>query len=161
MKQFFGKYRGKVENDIDPMQLGRLQVSCPAVLGDGSMAWALPAMPYAGPGVGLFLVPPSGANVWVEFEGGDPDYPIWTGCFWDTGQVPAQPALSQMKVLKTETATVTLNDLPGVGGITIETTTGMKIAITAMGIEITNGQGATIQMTGPNVSVNNGALEVT
>jgi len=43
-------------------------------------------------GVGLFFLPPKGANVWVEFEGGDPDYPIWSGCFWSDGEVPAQPA---------------------------------------------------------------------
>ena len=82
MTQFFGKYRGKVENNIDPMMLGRVQVSVPAVLGSGQLSWAMPCAPFAGPGVGLFTVPPVGANVWVEFEAGDPDYPIWSGCFW-------------------------------------------------------------------------------
>jgi uncharacterized protein involved in type VI secretion and phage assembly len=111
--------------------------------------------------VGFFAIPPTGANVWVEFEGGDPDYPIWGGCFWGIGEVPATPAVAEMKVLKTTTATITLNDLPGAGGITIETTTGAKISITALGIEITNGQGASIKLTGPQTSVNGGALEVT
>ncbi len=46
-------------------------------------------MPYAGDGVGLFAVPPVGANVWVEFEGGDPDYPILAGCFWGRARLPA------------------------------------------------------------------------
>lgn len=77
--QFFGKYRGKVENNIDPMMMGRVQVSVPAVLGDGGLSWAMPCAPYAGSGVGFFAIPPTGANVWVEFEGGDPDYPIWSG----------------------------------------------------------------------------------
>lgn len=85
MKRYYGKYRGKVENNIDPMQLGRIQVSAPAVLGDGTLSWAMPCTPYAGSGVGFFAIPPVGANVWVEFEGGDPDYPIWAGCFWGTG----------------------------------------------------------------------------
>ncbi|MCB0022984.1 MAG: baseplate assembly protein, partial [Caldilinea sp.] len=58
------------------------------------------------------------------------------------------------------TGTITINDLPGAGGITIETTTGMKISLTALGLEITNGQGAAIKLTGPQVSVNDGALEV-
>jgi uncharacterized protein involved in type VI secretion and phage assembly len=111
--------------------------------------------------VGLFLVPPTGANVWVEFEGGNPDYPIWSGCFWGPGEVPASPAVAEMKVWKTATATITVNDLPGIGGVTIETTTGAKIAITATGIEITNGQGATIKLTGPQITLNDGALEVT
>jgi uncharacterized protein involved in type VI secretion and phage assembly len=161
MRQFIGKYRGKVENNVDPMQMGRIQVSVPAVLGDGSMSWALPCVPYAGSGVGFFAIPPTGANVWVEFEGGDPDYPIWSGCFWGVGEAPAAPAIAEMKVLKTDTATITLNDIPGAGGITIETTTGMKIAISATGIEIDNAQGGSIALSGPQVSINNGALEVT
>jgi hypothetical protein len=161
MSSFFGKYRGTVGNNLDPMQQGRIQVSVPAVLGDGRLSWAMPCTPYAGPGVGFFAVPPVGANVWVEFEGGDPDYPIWSGCFWGAGEAPAMPAIAEMKVLKTGTATITLNDIPGAGGITIETITGMKIVFNVTGIEITNGQGGGIKLAGPLVSVNNGALEVT
>lgn len=160
MTQFFGKYRGKVENNVDPLLQGRLQVSVPAVFGDGQSSWALPCVPFAGQGVGFFMLPANGANIWVEFEGGNPDYPIWAGCFWGTGEAPATPAVAEIKVIKSDVGSITLNDLPGVGGITIETTSGMKIAITAMGIEVSNGQ-STIQLTGPQVSINNGALEVT
>lgn len=160
MSQFFGKYRGKVENNIDPQQMGRIQVSVPAVLGEGTMSWAMPCVPYAGSGVGFFAIPPNNANVWVEFEGGDPDYPIWSGCFWGLGEAPATPALAEMKVLKTDVGTITLNDTPGVGGIRIETTLGAKIEITAQGIEINNGLGAGIKLMGPQVSINDGALEV-
>lgn len=161
MSQFFGKYRGKVENNVDPLQLGRVQVSVPAVLGDGRMSWAMPCVPYAGSSVGFFAIPPGGANIWVEFEGGDPDYPIWSGCFWGTGEVPVSPAVAEMKVLKTAVGTITIDDLPGAGGITIETTTGAKIALSASGVEISNGQGATLKLSGPQISLNDGALEVT
>jgi hypothetical protein len=160
MTEFFGKYRGTVANNIDPQQQGRLQVSVPAVLGSGSLSWAMPCTPYAGSQVGLFTIPPIGANVWVEFEGGDPDYPIWSGCFWGVGEVPAMPAIAEMKILKTDTATITINDVPGAGGIKIETVTGMKIEINAMGIEISNGIGASIKLMGPKVSINDTALEV-
>lgn len=160
MTEYFGKYRGTVANNIDPMQQGRIQVSVPSVLGGGQLSWAMPCVPYAGSGVGLFLIPPTDANIWVEFEAGDPDYPIWSGCFWGIGEVPALPAIAEMKVLKTDLCTITLNDLPGVGGITIETMTGMKIVMSATGLEIDNGQGGSIKMTGPQVSVNNGGLEV-
>lgn len=160
MPQFYGKYRGTVANNLDPQQMGRLQVSVPAVLGQGSLSWAMPCVPFAGPGVGFFTLPPNGANVWVEFEGGDPDYPIWSGCFWGLGEAPATPAIEQMKVLKTDLATITINDLPGIGGVKIETATGAKIEITATGIEINNGMGGSIQLTGPQVSINNGALEI-
>jgi uncharacterized protein involved in type VI secretion and phage assembly len=158
---FYGKYRGVVSDNRDPLMLGRVRAKVQDVLGDNESGWALPALPYAGKNVGLFLIPPTNASVWIEFEHGDPDYPIWTGCFWAQGELPATPAVAEMKVLKTDTATVTLNDLPGAGGITIETTTGMKIVINVTGIEITNGQGGSIKLTGPQVSVNNGALEVT
>ncbi|HEX6608796.1 MAG TPA: phage baseplate assembly protein V [Chloroflexia bacterium] len=164
MSQFFGKYRGKVANNIDPMQLGRVQVSVPAVLGDGSLSWAMPCAPYGGSGVGFFAVPPVGANIWVEFEGGDSDYPIWSGCFWGVGEVPAQPALPQMKVWKTDGITLTLSDLPGAGGFTVEVgppvvPTPLKMVFNASGIEISN-SAASVKLTPASVSLNNGALEV-
>ena len=159
-QQFYGKFRGVVSDNRDPLMLGRIRAQVQDVYGKQDSGWAMPSLPYAGNGVGLFLVPPNGASVWIEFEHGDPDYPIWTGCFWSTGEAPATPAVAEKKVLKTDTATVTLDDTPGAGGITIETTAGMKIVINAQGIEITNGQGAGIKLSGPQVSVNNGALEV-
>jgi hypothetical protein len=180
MTSWFGKYRGKVESNLDPMQQGRLQVSCPAVLGDGRMSWAMPCVPFAGSGVGLFLIPPPGANVWVEFEGGDPDYPIWSGCFWGVGEVPAVPAIEQMKVLKTDGISLTLSDVPGAGGVTLEVSppavatplkvvldsTGITIEaspsslkVALSGIDLANGA-ASVKLTPASVSINNGALEV-
>jgi uncharacterized protein involved in type VI secretion and phage assembly len=161
MKQFFGKHRGKVANNIDPLGLGRIQVIVPSVYGEGQMNWAMPCSPYAGSGVGFFAIPPVDANVWVEFEAGDTDHPIWAGCFWGSGEVPASPAMPQMKVFKTDSATITLNDMPGAGGVKIELSSGEKIELTAQGIEIDNGKGGKIKLSGPQVSVNDGALEVT
>jgi len=158
---FYGKFRGVVTDNRDPLMLGRVKARVQDVLGKNDTGWALPSLPYAGKGVGLFLVPPEGASVWIEFEHGDPDYPIWTGCFWSQGELPANPAVAEMKVLKTDAGTITINDLPGAGGITIETTAGMKIVINAQGMEITNGQGGSIKLSGPQVSINGGALEVT
>lgn len=164
MTQFLGKYRGKVENNVDPLQQGRVQVSVPAVFGEGRLSWAMPCVPYAGPGVGFFAVPPVGANAWVEFEGGDPDYPILSGCFWGVGETPVKPALAQTKVLKTDGITLTLSDLPGAGGFTLEVgppavPTPLKLVFNAGGIELQNGA-ASIKMTPASVNVNNGALEV-
>ena len=155
---FYGKYRGVVTDNRDPVQLGRVRARVQDVLGDQESGWAMPAVPYAGKGVGFFLIPPVDALVWFEFEHSDPERPIWTGCFWATGELDAVP---EKKELKTEAGTITLDDTPGAGGITIETAIGMRIKISTQGIEITNGQGGTIQLTGPQVSVNNGALEVT
>ena len=162
MRQYFGKYRGKVENNVDPNERGRIQVSVPAVLVDSRLSWAMPCVPYAGPGVGFFAIPPQNASVWIEFEGGDPDRPIWTGCFWDTNDsVPASPALAEKKVWKTDTCTLTLDDTNGASGVTIQTRDGMKIVINSQGIEIDDGQGASVKLTGPKVAINESALEVT
>ena len=164
MRQFFGKYRGKVENNIDPQGQGRVQVSCPAVLGEGSLSWAMPCAPYGGSGVGFFAVPPNEANVWVEFEGGDPDYPIWSGCFWGLGEAPAVPPLPFVKILKTDGLTLKLDDTPGAGGFTLEAgppvvPTPMTLKMTAAGIEISNGA-ANIKLDPVRVNINDGALEV-
>jgi hypothetical protein len=110
MTSYLGKYRGKVVNNIDPLMLGRLIVLVPAV-SEFPLSWAMPCVPYAGKDVGFFAVPPIAANVWVEFEEGDSTYPVWTGCFWGEGETPAKPAVPTTKVLKTETATLEINDL--------------------------------------------------
>ena len=115
-----GKYRGTVINNFDPMQLGRLQVQVPQ-LGQSHMGWALPCVPYAGFQVGVYFIPPIGANVWVEFEGGDINYPIWVGCFWSRGEKPELAVDPGVKLIQTQTATIMLNDTPGAGGITIAT----------------------------------------
>lgn len=141
--------------------LGRIKAKVLDVLGNNESGWALPCTPYAGKGVGLFLLPPVNASVWIEFEHGDPDYPVWTGCFWGQGELPVTPALPEKKMLQTDSGTITLDDTPGAGGITIESANGMKIAISSSGIEINNGQGATISLSGPKVSINDTALEVT
>jgi len=164
MSQFFGKYRGQVENNVDPQQQGRIQVSVPAVLGEGRLSWAMPCVPYAGNGVGFFAIPPVGANIWVEFEGGDPDYPIWSGCFWGMGEAPVLPALAFTKILKTDGITLKLDDTPGVGGFTLEVNppvvaVPIRMVCNVSGVELTHGA-ASVKLTPASVSINNGALEV-
>ena len=159
-EKFYGKYRGKVTDNKDPLMQGRIRAKVPAVFGDEETGWALPAAPYGGSGVGFFFVPPVDANVWIEFERGTTDYPIWTGCFWGVGETPAMPGLASTKIIKTDTATIELNDLPpGAGGITIKTTAGLKVVMNVTGIEISNG-GASVKLTPASVSINDGALEV-
>lgn len=123
MKQFFGKYRGKVTSSQDPENLGRIQVTVPAVLGEGIQSWAMPCTPYAGKDIGLFTVPPVGSNIWVEFEGGDTDYPIWSGCFWGKGELPQNAQVAEpdkVQVFRTQGITCTLSNLGDNKGITLE-----------------------------------------
>jgi uncharacterized protein involved in type VI secretion and phage assembly len=167
MTQFFGKYRGIVTDNQDPLMIGRIRAKVPDVMGDQESGWAMPCAPFGGTGMGFFAVPKVGAGVWIEFEHGEPDYPIWSGCWWGSvAEMPptllAPPPPSKKVMLKTEGGhTILIDDTPGIGGITIETSTGQKIKLGATGIEIDNGMGATIKLTGPQVSVNNGALAVT
>lgn len=157
---YFGKYRGVVTNNKDELHLGRIRAEVIAVFGRGNeSSWALPCVPYAGNGVGFFLIPPKHASVWIEFEQGDSDYPIWTGCFWDKkDKRPASPAIAETKVLKTDKATITLDDKKDI--LTIETKGGMKIMMDRQGIEITNGNDASVKLNGKKVSINDTALEV-
>ncbi|HIK56587.1 MAG TPA: hypothetical protein IGS37_15670 [Synechococcales cyanobacterium M55_K2018_004] len=154
MRRFFGKYRGKVASNLDPLQLGRLQVSIPSVYGSDRLNWAMPCTPYAGNGVGWFAVPPLDANVWVEFEAGDPDYPIWSGCFWNLKQNPASPqALPTTKMLKTESFKITLDDIPGAGKLQVDCAAPaiaglpQKMVFDSTGIQLKIGELTSVKMT--------------
>lgn len=165
--KFYGKYRGVVLNNIDPMQMGRVQVQVPDVLGVGLSSWAMPCVPFAGKQSGVFVLPQIGAGVWVEFEQGDQDYPIWVGGFWGSAaEVPALalaglPVSPSLVLQSGNQNTLMLSDLPGpTGGILLKSTTGALISINEVGITISNGQGATIMLNGPTVNINQGALTV-
>jgi uncharacterized protein involved in type VI secretion and phage assembly len=165
--QFSGKYRGTVVNNVDPQNTGRLQVTVPDVSNIQTSTWAMPSAALAGNQSGLFAVPPIGSNVWVEFEQGNSDYPIWSGCFWgSSSEVPpsatAAPSGVQCIVLQSVNGNMlVISDQPGpTGGILLKSSSGASISINDSGITITNGQ-ATIQIAGPSVTVNNGALVVT
>ncbi len=161
---FYGKYRGIVTDINDPLMIGRIRARVPDVMGDGESGWAMPCAPFGGQSTGFFALPSTGAGVWIEFEHGDPDYPIWSGCWW--GSVAEMPPILlappyKKMMIKTEGGiTVILDDTPGIGGITLETASGQKIVMNSINVEITNGQGASIKLMGPQVSINSGALEV-
>jgi hypothetical protein len=138
MPQFLGKYRGKVLNNVDPEMLGRIIPLVPAI-SELPLTWALPNVPFAGSSVGFFALPPIGANVWIEFEGGDPDYPIWTGCFWGEGEVPAKPAIPTTVMLKTNLLTLTLDDLKAELKLEAKTPSGLQtVEMTPSGIKLSS-----------------------
>ena len=165
--RYIGKYRGTVVNNIDPMQQGRIQAMVPDVSGLTLTSWAMPCLPVAGLQTGMFTVPIIGSGVWIEFEKGDPDYPIWTGCFYGSaGDVPAlartvPPAVPGITMQTPLQNGLTINDVPGPsGGIMIRSATGAMLIVNDTGIYIQNGKGASITMVGPTVTINNGALSV-
>jgi hypothetical protein len=157
--RFYGKYRGMATDNKDPMMIGRIRARVPAIFGDNDSGWALPCLPFAGKSVGFFFVPPIGAKVWIEFEGGNPDQPIWSGCFWGVGEAPEISSVPEIKVIKTDFATIMINDTPGASGVSIATDTGLKIVMDMTGIELSNGS-SSVKLTPVSVSINKGALEV-
>lgn len=166
-EHYYGKYRGVVLNNVDPMQQGRLQVQVPDVAGLTPVTWALPCVPVAGIQNGMYALPLIGSGVWVEFEQGDPDKPIWVGCFWGSAaEVPAlaratPPGIQGITLQTTLQNGLTVSDLPGpTGGILLKSATGASLTVNDTGIYIQNGKGASITLIGPTVTVNNGALTV-
>jgi uncharacterized protein involved in type VI secretion and phage assembly len=166
-QKYFGKYRGVVLNNVDPMQQGRLQVQVPDVAGLAPASWAMPCVPIAGIQNGMMALPVIGSGVWVEFEQGDSDYPVWVGCFWgSSAEVPAlalatPPGLPSITFQTPLQNGVAISDLPGpTGGIMLKSATGATLIVNDTGIYVQNGKGASITLVGPTVTVNNGALTV-
>jgi uncharacterized protein involved in type VI secretion and phage assembly len=166
--KYLGKYRGTVLNNVDPMRKGRIQVTVADVLDVLPASWALPCLPVAGMQSGVFMVPPVGAQVWIEFEQGDVDYPIWVGGFWGDGaEVPAlaqtiPPGTFGLAVQTMLQNALVISDLPGpTGGIMLKSTTGASLIVNDTGIYIQNGKGASVTLIGPTVAINEAALVVT
>jgi uncharacterized protein involved in type VI secretion and phage assembly len=165
--QYFGKYRGTVLNNVDPMQKGRLMVQVPDVSGVIPSTWAMPCFSFTGKQMGAYMLPQIGSGVWVEFEQGNPDYPIWSGAwFGSVGEVPVlalagNPASPSVVLQTTQQNALVISDLPGpTGGIMLKSSSGATIIVNDTGIYIQNGKGASLIMTGPTVNINNGALTI-
>ncbi len=165
--KFFGKYRAVVINNVDPMQIGRIQVIVPDVSTILPTSWAMPCVPIGGMQMGVFGVPQLGAGVWVEFEQGDPDYPVWVGCYYGAAEeVPllshlAPPAVPAITLQTTLQNGILISDVPGpTGGIMLKSALGATLIVNDTGIYIQNGKGAMITLIGPTVEVNAGALTV-
>jgi uncharacterized protein involved in type VI secretion and phage assembly len=166
-KKFYGLYRATVVNNVDPLQIARIQVIVPDVSNVIPTSWAMPCVPIAGKQMGTFVVPQVGAGVWVQFEQGDPDFPVWTGGFWGLAAevpalalagVPGDPSIVLQTTLQNA---LVISDLPGpTGGIMLKSTTGATLIVNDTGIYIQNGKGASLLLVGPTVTINNGALVV-
>jgi uncharacterized protein involved in type VI secretion and phage assembly len=153
--RFYGKYRGTV-TDIDEDTL-RIKAKVPAVLKEQKTGWCVPCVPYAGKDVGFAFLPEEGSGVWIEFEGGDVSYPIWTGCYWRKDEKPSD-AMPSVKTIVTKAKHKILLDDEG-GSITISDANENKVTLDSSGITLERGTQKVVISDG-EVSVNDGALEV-
>jgi hypothetical protein len=172
-KQYLGKYRGTVADNADPLFKGRIQAIVPDVLGIVPTTWATPCLPLTGIlGLqsGVYLVPPIGASVWMEFEHGDANYPIWSGSFWDSqAQIPLVALAGTPETAPIVMQTVGQNVLwiggDPVTGLTLScgpaaSPSSPQIKISQAGIIISDGKGGMITMNAGVVTVNQGALVI-
>jgi uncharacterized protein involved in type VI secretion and phage assembly len=176
-RRFYGKYRGFVKDNADPENRGRLKVVIPKVLGDEVTIWASPCVPYGGDAnQGFLFIPENEAAVWIEFERGDPDYPIWVGTTWskpggesevpvpnsadgaEEGAVQDPPTRKIIKTLKGHT--LQFEDADGDEMVTlVDAVNSHVITLNGDGITVvdgTNGNSITMDQSGVMIEDKNG-----
>ncbi len=155
---YYGKYRGLVTDNADPDGLGRIRAEVPSVMGEVPTYWAMPCVPYAGPGHGLALIPEVGDGVWIEFEAGNLSNPIWSGCWWADGQRP-DPGGEMQRLLATSAGHQLLFD-EDADEIRLVHPGGAELVMTGDEITLSIGQ-ATIKLTSSEIDINNGMAKIT
>lgn len=139
--QYYGKFRAKVVDIKDPEMRGRIRVMCPRVLGEYKSAWCEPCIPVAYDFGGDFALPKIGEFVWVEFEEGDANKPVYTGGLWCTNKTPSSEYSSKERLITWGDCKIEMND----------STNTMKISVGSSVITISK---ESIQMVSPSVTVN-------
>ncbi|MCF6324887.1 MAG: phage baseplate assembly protein V [Gammaproteobacteria bacterium] len=151
-QRYYGKYRGFVTDNRDPEKRGRLKVKVPTVLGEQDTGWALPCLPFGGlANQGLFMVPEIDAQVWVEFEEGNLDHPVWVGVFWQqSSDTPEEAMLDEptTRMLRTPSGHVLqFDDLAGEEKFRLAHPAGTEMRIDPKGtVELEDAAGAKITM---------------
>ncbi|HYP64218.1 MAG TPA: phage baseplate assembly protein V [Acidocella sp.] len=153
--RFYGKYRGTVV-DVDASNMA-VKATVPAVLGLTPTGWCLPCVPYAGPQVGFCMLPDLGANVWIEFEGGDVSKPIWAGCFWLASDIPGS-ADAAVKSIITQAGTLAFDT--NQSSITATGAQSQTVVLDAQGVTATAGSGS-VAVASSGVTINSGAMVIT
>jgi len=151
--RYYGKYRGTVSDNNDPGNLGRLKANVPRLMGDSvTTGWALPAFPYGGAKEqGFFAVPDIGAGVWIEFEGGDLRFPIWSGVWFTSNAIP-ESAKPGKKVLKTKSGHKIVLDDDG-NSLTITDSNGNTVSMDQNTITVTAGKASKVVVNAPKIEL--------
>lgn len=131
----FGKYRAIVFDINDPEKRGRIKVKCPSVIGDSSSAWC-EALVVGGD----FYLPKLGDGVWIEFEQGDVNKPIYVGSWWKKDQIPTTELSGNSRVIEFKGNKIVMDNI-----ITILVKDGTRVVI---GNGLLTVNGVTVSMEG-------------
>lgn len=85
--RYFGVYRGTVIDTADPLSKSRVRLAIPMIFGNAPTGWAEAVLPPVIETVmdststpqSNVVLPSAGSKVWVMFEAGNPDFPVWIG----------------------------------------------------------------------------------
>lgn len=166
-RKYCGLYRGTVFDNADPLRMGRIQVIVPDVSNTIPTSWAMPCVSVAGQQMGIFVLPPKGAGVWVQFEQGDPDFPVWIGGFWGSAAELPPEAYKGSSSIVLQTAggnSIVISDQDGKGRVELKCKSGASITLDDKKIFLVNDpvneKKATVTLEGTAVSINNDGLKV-
>lgn len=155
--RYFGKYRGLVQDVDDPENMGRIVAQVPEVYGQEYSPWALPSVPFAGKNHGFVALPEVGDGVWIEFEAGDLSRPIWTGCWWASGEMPASAGTKTRVLVTTAGHQLILDDKES--KVQLLHSGGAEITLTDTEIKLKIGS-TQLVLSATGVNINNGSFEV-
>ncbi len=154
--RYFGKYPGKVVDNKDPENRGRLTIMVPNLLGTEILS-ADPCLPFGGKDMGLFMLPEPGAGVWVEFQAGDLDHPIWLGSYWADNESPSNSP--QKRMIRSKTGmTISLDDEEEIVTIS-DNNSDNVITIDVFQGKVTMKGNNTVVIEAPNVQLGEGASD--
>lgn len=105
MAERYGKYRAVVSDILDPEVRGRIKVKCPSLLSLSDSSWC----EYCG-STSDFHLPALGDTVWVEFENGLVDKPVYSGSWYAKEQIPTTDTSGSTRVIQFNGNTITMSD---------------------------------------------------
>jgi hypothetical protein len=156
---YFGKYRGIVTSVNDPNNQCRIKARVEGLLNGEETGWALPVAPFAGNGHGMVMLPAVGSGVWIEFEAGQLNAPLWSGAWWAEGQRP-DPQGAKVRVIVSEKGhKVILDDEKNELKLVHGSSSGPEITLSDNEIVLTCGA-CEIKISNDNISLNNGQIKI-
>jgi len=113
--KYYGSYRAYVHNNEDPLDMNRVQLIIPMLNPTAvDETWAFPKNSWGGKDYGINLLPRKADVVWVEFQNGDPDYPVWSHASYAKGEKPKEFSSINHYGFKTPRGTlIVINDNKG------------------------------------------------